>query len=58
MGLGPQAVGLLSDALEPRLGVESVRYALVLVLGTSAIGAACLAMAARTLPADLARADA
>ncbi len=58
MGFGPQAVGMLSDALEPSLGVESVRYALVLVLGTSAIGAACLAMAARTLPGDLARAEA
>ncbi len=52
MGFGPQAVGILSDVLAPQFGVESLRYALVMVLGTSAIGAACIAMAARALPDD------
>ena len=28
MGLGPQFVGFLSDLLEPRYGIESIRYAL------------------------------
>ena len=30
MGLGPVAVGVISDALEPSLGQESLRYALLL----------------------------
>ncbi len=29
MGLGPLLVGMLSDALEPKFGVESLRYALL-----------------------------
>ncbi len=56
MGLGPQAVGLLSDALAASQGDQALRYALVLVLGTSGVGAACIAVAARHLPRDLARA--
>jgi len=31
MGLGPQLVGLISDALKPALGVDSLRYALLLM---------------------------
>ena len=31
MGLGPQAVGIVSDLLTPTFGVESLRYALMLV---------------------------
>jgi MFS family permease len=54
LGLGPQAVGALSDLLKPGLGVESVRYAL---LYTVAIGAAWstlhYVLAGRTLRADL-----
>ncbi len=54
MGLGPQFVGLLSDLLAPRFGVESIRWAL---LGTVALGAlwatAHYFVAARTLREDL-----
>jgi MFS family permease len=54
LGLGPQVVGLLSDAFAPRHGVESVRYALLWVV---LIGAAWstlhYALAARTLREDL-----
>jgi MFS family permease len=54
MGAGPWCVGLLSDALAPRLGADALRWALVAVLSVSAIGAAALAAGARCLPADLA----
>jgi MFS family permease len=53
MGAGPWAVGVLSDALAPQLGRESLRWALVAVLATSAVGAAALALGARSLRADL-----
>ena len=36
LGLGPFFVGVLSDALKPSFGVDSVRYAL---LGTVTVGA-------------------
>jgi MFS family permease len=56
MGAGPWCVGLLSDALAPRFGAaDALRFALVLVLVVSALGAAALATGARHLPADLAR---
>jgi hypothetical protein len=54
MGAGPWAVGGLSDLFAPRFGAEGLRYALVLVLGTSAFGAAALALGSRSLVADLA----
>jgi len=56
MGAGPWAVGWLSDVLAPRFGPEGLRYALVGVLGTSAFGAAALALGTRSLRADLAAA--
>lgn len=37
VGIGPFAVGLLSDALQPHFGVESLRYALVLISCTIVI---------------------
>lgn len=56
LGLGPQVVGLVSDALRPTLGVESVRYALLSVVvvgaGWSTIH---YLLAARTLREDLER---
>jgi MFS family permease len=54
MGAGPWAVGGLSDLLAPRFGAEALRWALVVVLSVSALGAVALAAAARTLRADLA----
>jgi MFS family permease len=54
MGLGPQAVGSLSDLLAPRLGVESIRYALLAVVATCAAWSTVhYFLAARTLRHDL-----
>jgi MFS family permease len=54
MGLGPQAVGVLSDLLAPSLGVESLRYALLsVVVSCAAWSAVHYALAARTLRDDL-----
>jgi len=54
LGMGPWFVGMLSDALKPSYGVDSIRYAL---LGTVVVGAAWSAvhylLAARTLAEDL-----
>lgn len=53
LGLGPQAVGVLSDLLAGRFGTESIRYALV-VAGVANLGAALhFLLAARTLRQDL-----
>lgn len=35
MGLGPQLVGILSDVLEPRLGRDSLRYAMLAMSGVA-----------------------
>lgn len=52
-GLGPLAVGMLSDAIG---GGESLRYALMLFVCIFAVAAACFLLASRTLRADLQRA--
>jgi len=55
MGLGPQFVGLLSDLLAPRLGVESIRWALLVTIVVGALWSAVhYFAAARTLREDLA----
>jgi len=57
LGLGPWSVGLLSDYLEPRLGVESLRYAMLYLLPAVMFWSAChFFLAARTLRQDLAAA--
>jgi predicted MFS family arabinose efflux permease len=53
MGAGPQAVGIVSDWFAPSYGVESVRYAMVAVLATSALGAFAIFWASRSLLAEL-----
>jgi predicted MFS family arabinose efflux permease len=54
LGLGPLAVGAISDALEPRLGIESVRYALLSVVVFGALWSSLhYFLAARTLNQDL-----
>ena len=53
-GAGPLVVGALNDLLEPRYGIEAVRYSLVIVLSTSLVGAAMLALAARDYRRDVA----
>lgn len=39
LGLGPQIVGILSDLLQPRYGIESLRYALLMTSFISLWGA-------------------
>lgn len=54
LGLGPLVVGILSDALRPSFGIDSLRYALIAALvGASALSALHFVLAARTLRADL-----
>ncbi|MGH2669332.1 MAG: hypothetical protein ACRDH5_09500 [bacterium] len=54
MGVGPLAVGLVSDRLEPSFGVESLRYGLLVVALAHLGGSALNLWAARYLRADLA----
>ncbi|MCB1700334.1 MAG: MFS transporter [Pseudomonadales bacterium] len=57
LGLGPWSIGLFSDYLEPTLGLESLRYAMLYVLPAVMCWSAChFYLAARTLRADLAAA--
>ena len=56
LGLGPFAVGLLSDMFDPSLGIESLRYAMLAVLPTACIWSSIhFYLASRTLNADLER---
>jgi MFS family permease len=57
-GLGPWLVGLLNDLLEPRLGAESVRWSLFVIVFFSLWAAAHNFLAARTLARDLRAKDA
>jgi MFS transporter, Spinster family, sphingosine-1-phosphate transporter len=52
--VGPFVVGVLSDALAPRYGALSLRYALAVMPITMVWSAVHYALAARALPADLA----
>jgi predicted MFS family arabinose efflux permease len=56
LGLGPQAVGIASDLLEPTYGVESLRYALLIMTPLGLWGAVHFYLAAKTLGEDLERA--
>ena len=55
LGLGPVMVGLLSDWYEPMFGSDNLRYAMLTALGVALSGVFCFWMAARHLPADLAK---
>lgn len=56
LGLGPQVVGILSDALRDQLGVDSLRYALLGSLCIASLLSALLFMSATgTLREDLRR---
>ena len=56
LGLGPFAVGLLSDMFDPSLGIESLRYAMLAVLPTACVWSSIhFYLAPRTLNADLER---
>ncbi|HEX7081884.1 MAG TPA: MFS transporter [Gammaproteobacteria bacterium] len=57
MGVGPVAVGIVSDALGPRFGHAALRFALLGVVAASAVWAVVhFVLAARTLREDLASA--
>ncbi len=51
-GAGPFIVGAISDLLEPRYGVESIRYALASVSLLALVGCAFLVTCGRYLEAD------
>jgi len=54
LGLGPFAVGYLSDFLSPSLGIESLRYAMAALLPTAMIWSSIhFFVASRTLQKDL-----
>ena len=55
LGLGPQAVGFVSDLLSPSFGADSLRYALLIGPVAGILSALCYWRAAGTLAADLAR---
>lgn len=51
--LGPFYVGVISDLLEPRYGVESLRYALMSLTWAGVASALCYFLASRSLKRDL-----
>ena len=53
LGLGPLTTGLISDALEPAYGLDSLRYALVIVSFIGLSGVALYYAASRYLLEDL-----
>ena len=53
LGLGPLAVGVLSDLYIPSLGDESLRWAMITVLLVSIAGVYAYFLASRSLVADL-----
>lgn len=54
MGVGPQTVGVLSDALMPVFGIDSLRYSMLIVSCMALWGAYHLWRAGRTVVEDLA----
>ena len=53
LGLGPLSTGLISDALQPRYGIDSLRYAMVIVSMIGLIAPLLFYIASRYLPGDL-----
>jgi MFS family permease len=53
LGCGPLVVGLISDRLAPALGVESLRWAMSIVLVVSIAAAALFFVAAKKMVVDL-----
>jgi predicted MFS family arabinose efflux permease len=54
MGVGPQVVGLLSDALVPVAGIDSLRYAMVAMSGVALLSAFHFWRVGSTVKEDLA----
>jgi predicted MFS family arabinose efflux permease len=57
LGLGPQAVGIISDLLQPAYGPESLRYSLLICSFVNVWAAAHYYLAGKYLPGDLAAAE-
>jgi hypothetical protein len=57
MGLGPTFIGWVSDLLEPSVGVQSLRYALLISTAFNLWSAVHYLLAARTLREELALAE-
>lgn len=57
-GVGPLAVGMISDALKASYGADAVRYALLSAGVTSTLGALLFVWAASAIRSDIARAAA
>ena len=55
LGLGPFLTGLTSDLLQPAYGDDSLRYSMVITTQMSLLAIVMFALAARRLPADLAK---
>lgn len=55
LGLGPQAIGIVSDLLAPQLGKESLRYSLLMFSTLNIWGAIHYYKAGKFLATDLAR---
>jgi MFS family permease len=53
LGLGPLVVGIISDLLKPTLGVESLRWALSIIIVVGAASAILFFVTAKKLVADL-----
>jgi predicted MFS family arabinose efflux permease len=53
LGAGPQVVGILSDAFTARVGVDGLRYALMIVGAANLLAAVFYLLAARHLKEDL-----
>jgi MFS family permease len=53
LGLGPQIVGILSDILEPSVGTDSLRYAMLSMTAAALCAAYFFWMASRTVKNDL-----
>ena len=53
MGLGPQIVGILNDVLEPKYGIESIRYSLLWVGMAKILALVLFMLAAKYVKEDL-----
>jgi len=53
LGLGPLVVGMISDLLKPTLGVESLRWAMSIIIVISAVSVILFFATAKKLLADL-----
>jgi predicted MFS family arabinose efflux permease len=55
LGLGPPVVGKIADLLQPMLGADALRYAMLTTILTGLMAAFCFWRATATLRADLAK---